>query len=182
VSLDVSIRPEQPADHDAIHQVVGRAFDDESTAELVRLIRASANYVPSFALVAETVDLGVVGHIMLSRLDLDDGTRARRVLTLSPVSVLPEVQRRGVGSALILDALDRAERAGEPLIVLEGSPAYYPRFGFEPAVDHGVRIHLPSWAPPEAAMVRRLSRYTPALRGTVVYPAAFDGVTRNRDR
>ena len=61
----------------------------------------------------------------------------------------------------------------------KGVPAYYGRFGFEPAPAHGIHIKLPSWAPPEAAQVLRLKNYDPSIRGQVVYPPAFDGVTDN---
>ena len=73
----------------------------------------------------------------------------------------------------------RADALGEPLVVLEGSPRYYPRFGFLPAVDHGISIDLPSWAPPEAAMVRRLAAYSPEVRGHVDYPPHFAAVSQD---
>ena len=59
-------------------------------------------------------------------------------------------------------------------MVLEGSPAYYGRLGFEHSVKYGIRINLPDWAPPEAAQMMRLTNYDPTIRGTVVYPPAFD--------
>ena len=62
----------------------------------------------------------------------------------------------------------------EPLIVLEGSPGYYSRFGFEYAVPLGITIELPDWAPPEAAQVLRRSRYDAGMRGEVEYPPAFN--------
>jgi putative acetyltransferase len=117
---------------------------------------------------------------MLSHLLLDDGGDAHRVVTLSPVSVLPDHQNQGVGSALIEAGIARADDLDEPLIVLEGSPGYYQRFGFRPAAPFGVVIHLPSWAPPDAAMVYPLSRYRPEVRGTVMYPPAFDCVNQDR--
>jgi putative acetyltransferase len=70
-----------------------------------------------------------------------------------------------------------ADARGEPLVILEGSPVYYGRFGFEHSVLHGIHIKLPSWAPPEAAQVLRLNTYDPAIRGQVVYPPAFHDVT-----
>ncbi len=173
------LRPEVPTDHGAIHAIVREAFNDEAIAELVRRIRRSANHIPALSLVAE-VGGQTVGHIMLSHLVLDDGANAHRVVTLSPVSVRPDHQNQGVGAALIEVVIARAEYQGEALIVLEGSPAYYPRFGFRSAAPLGVVIDLPSWAPPEAAMVYPLSRYRPEIRGTVVYPAAFDQVNQGR--
>ncbi|MSO78131.1 MAG: hypothetical protein EXQ79_00810 [Acidimicrobiia bacterium] len=77
-----------------------------------------------------------------------------------------------MGSALVRDVTARADARGERLVVLEGSPLYYPRFGFEPSAPLGIHITLPSWAPPEAAQVLRLAKYDPSIRGRVVYPPA----------
>jgi putative acetyltransferase len=63
--------------------------------------------------------------------------------------------------------------------VLEGSPVYYGRFGFEPSADYGIHLPLPDWAPPEAAQVLRLRNYDPSIRGHVVYPPAFDAATEH---
>jgi putative acetyltransferase len=175
----VSVRGELPADYDAVHKLVRLAFNDEDTAELVRRIRASVNYLPELSLVADSAS-EVVGHVMFSHVELDDGATHHEVLTLSPLSVLPAAQRQGIGSALIRAGIQRADEQDEPLIVLEGSPALHPRFGFEPAKAYGITIHLPSWAPDEAAMVRPLSRYRPDIRGAVRYPPAFDVVNADR--
>jgi putative acetyltransferase len=98
---------------------------------------------------------------------------------LSPLAVRTDRQQAGIGSALVRAALEIADERGEPLVVLEGSPAYYGRFGFEHARRFGIEIELPEWAPPEAAQVRRLRSFDPddaSLCGRVIYPAAFDGL------
>ena len=69
-----------------------------------------------------------------------------------------------------------ADDMGEPMLMIEESPVYYGRFGFEAAASHGISITLPDWAPPEAAQVARLANYDPGVRGHVVYPPAFDDV------
>lgn len=102
-----------------------------------------------------------------SPLALHDGAE-HRITTLSPLAVAPEHQRRGIGSALAAQAIARADALGEPLIVLEGSPTFYRRLGFEHSVPYGIEIELPSWAPPEPAQVLRLRNYDPAIRGRVV--------------
>jgi len=175
----VSLRPETPADYAAVRDVVREAFDQNVIADLVDRIRSSGNYVPELSFVAER-DGKIVGHIMLSYVDLVGKRSARRVLTLSPVSVLPEEQGRGIGGSLIETAITEADKRGEPLVVLEGSPRYYPRFGFRPAKEFGISIHLPDWAPEEAAMVHPLTGYDSSVRGEVVYPPAFDLVTQDR--
>ena len=172
--MPLIIRSEQAGDHEAIREVVTLAFDDANVARLVELIRASEHYVPELALVAEDGGV-VVGHTMLSYALLE-GAEPGRVLQLSPMAVAPVRQRQGIGVALVTAALDRAEQRGEPLVFLEGIPAYYPRFGFERARDYG--LDPPSPDIPDAAwMVRRLSAYRDDVRGRIMYPPAFDAVS-----
>jgi putative acetyltransferase len=172
------IRPETAEDHDSIRRLVAAAFGSEAEAHLVDRIRSSPEYLPELALVA-VVDDEIVGHVMVSHTVVRSDVGDRRISMLSPLAVRPDHQRSGIGSALVRDAISIADGRGEPLIVLEGSPAYYGRLGFEPAERYGIRIDLPDWAPPEAAQVKRLGSFDPddpTLRGRVIYPSAFDGV------
>ena len=172
--MRIVLGPERPADHAAIRAVLLAAFTDQPiVAELVELIRASPEFVPELALVAR-VDGAVAGFVMLSHAELasDSGER-HRVLTLSPLAVAPALQGRGIGSALVPAGLRAAEQLGEQLVVLEGSPRYYLRFGFRDCREFGIQMPLPDWAPPEAAMAFPLPAYDARLRGRLVYPAAF---------
>ena len=54
--------------------------------------------------------------------------------------------------------------------IVVGHPAYYPRFGFEPARALGLEC---TWDLDEPWMALRLPRYDPGLRGLVSYPPAF---------
>ena len=171
----VRIRPETADDHGAVATVVGDAFGGPVEVRLVEAIRASDSYIPELALVAERAGR-VLGHVMISHVELEragDGGR-RPIASLSPLAVAPDVHRQGIGSALVRAVTAGADRRGEPLVVLEGDPRYYGRFGFEHSVRYGIHITLPDWAPPEAAQVMRLRAYDPSLIGRVVYPPAFD--------
>ncbi len=86
----------------------------------------------------------------------------------------PEHQGQGIGSALIRRGIELAEDLGLPMVLLEGSPAYYRRFGFEHSVRHGIRFDLPDRAPAEAAQVVLLTNHDPSVHGRVDYPPAFD--------
>jgi predicted N-acetyltransferase YhbS len=66
------------------------------------------------------------------------------VLGLGPLGVRPDQQGRGVGTSLVHALLAVAEAAGERVVALLGSPAYYRRFGFVPSTELGI-------TPPEAA-------------------------------
>jgi putative acetyltransferase len=126
-------------------------------------------------LVAEDAT-GLIGHAMLSWVRLESAAR-EHLLDLTPMSVRTDRQRHGVGTALIRRLLDRADALGEPAVVVEGVPAYYPRFGFERASALGFFPPYPG-IPDDAFMVKRLSAYTPSIAGRVVYPAAFDPLYR----
>src|SRR5215203_317282 len=160
VAEDVVIRPERDADHPVIAEVVRAAFvgHSDEVASFVERIRASEQFVPELALVAEDSS-GVIAHVMLSWVGVEGGSRTR-ILNLTPMSVRPDRQRIGVGARLIGDALGRAEEAGEPAVMVEGIPAYYPRFGFEQASALGFISPHPK-IPDDAFMVKRLAEYSP---------------------
>jgi putative acetyltransferase len=162
------IRPETAADADEIAAVVEAAFGRAQEAEFVAAVRTSDRFVLELSLVA-AVDGSVAGHVLLSFVDLEPS--ARQVLVLAPLAVSPPQQGRGIGSALVREALARADAAGEPVVVVLGHPGYYPRFGFEPARALG--IDPPHDWPDEAWMAARLAAYDDSVRGRVEYPPAF---------
>ncbi len=166
------VRPEAPGDAGAVREVHERAFaPSHAEANLVDALRASPDYVSELCLVALR-DNDIVGHIAFSRARVDS---CHPVLALAPMGVLPEHQRQGVGSALVAEGLRRARETDFPLVVVLGHPAYYPRFGFEPADALGVTA--PFAASAAAWMAYRLPAYRPDARGTVAYPEAFTGLT-----
>ena len=88
------------------------------------------------------------------------------------MSVLPTRQRAGIGSALVRKALRIADERGEPLVLVLGHPAYYPRFGFRPASDLGIGPQAEG-IPDEAFMAIALRAYDHQLQGLVVFPPAY---------
>ncbi len=175
---EVLIRPFTPGDADAVRRVVSAAFRPGNEAELVERIRASDLYVAAMELVAVDGE-EIVGHVMVSGTSItNDSGSTSTISMLSPLAVAPERHHHGIGGALVMAVSEIADRLGEALIVLEGNPSYYRRFGFEPAASLRIDMPLPDWAPLEAAQVLRLSSYDPndaRLRGRVAYPPAFDG-------
>jgi putative acetyltransferase len=154
------IRDARPEDGDAIVAVTAAAFEGDEKA--IRIVR---EVDPEVSLVCDEGGR-VVGHVMLSRMRMDE----HRPLQLSPLSVAPERQGRGVGGALVRAALARADALGEPFVVLLGHPGYYPRFGFEPAAPLGI---LAPGDFGDAWMLAKLSGWSPQIRGRVEFPPAF---------
>lgn len=166
------IRPETDGDHAEVHEVHALAFGDpERVPGLVAALRSAPAPLPPMSFVA-TVDDRVVGHVMLSAGRLDAPTEIVDVLSLSPLGVLPEFQRRGIGTRLIEHALAAADSRGVPLVFLEGSPDYYGRRGFEAAEAAGFRAPSLRY-PPGAFQVVRLSAHEPWMTGTFVYSETF---------
>ena len=168
----VILREERAEDIAAIAPLFTSAFADDGTvARLVDLLRTTPAPLGPSSMVAEA-NGRIVGHVMLSHSRLDAPSRLVDVLVLSPLTVAPEAQGRGIGTALVRRALEAAEARGAPLVFLEGSPGYYGPRGFEAATPLGFR--KPSLRiPDEAFQVARLSACQPWMTGTLVYADPF---------
>ena len=174
-----SIRPELPVDLDQIHELHREAFRGPAEAELVDAVRAGADFIPELSLVAIASDGSVLGHIMVSRVGFAPdaaGSPRSDALALAPLAVLPPHQGRGIGSALMGEALAVAEQRAEILVAVLGAPSFYERFGFGPAADLGVRSPYDDAG--TAYQVRPLGerRIEP---GSVIYPPMFEAGPRS---
>jgi len=129
------IRHEQESDVEAIFQVTQAAFADHPYSHqteqfIVNALRAAEAL--SISLVAE-VDGKVVGHIAFSPVAISDGSQ--NWYGLGPVSVLPALQKRGIGKSLMHEGLALLQTLGAQGCVLVGDPDYYERFGFRNLPD-----------------------------------------------
>ena len=135
--MNVNIRPETTADYPAVRKVNLAAFDTATEADLADAMREAPEYVPELSLVAE-LDGKIVGHALFSEVTVVQERGELRALSLGPIAVLPDYQRRGIGSAMIEHGHRRGRELGYPFVVLIGHPWYYPRFGYVPAREHGL--------------------------------------------
>lgn len=168
-----TIRPERPLDLDQIHELHRAAFPGPAEAELVDAIRSGPTFIPELSLVAVTDDGSVLGHALVSRamLELAGTDQSVDVLALAPIAVLSPHRGHGIGSELVVAALERSMLRDEPFVVVLGATSFFGRFGFVPARDHDVDGPYEAagpafqvWAPPSAM---------PIPAGTVVYPPMF---------
>ncbi|MFY0476785.1 GNAT family N-acetyltransferase [Achromobacter marplatensis] len=161
----MQIQPETPEDHDAIFMVTQAAFKDhlhsqQTEGYIINALREAGAL--TLSLVAR-VDGRVAGHVAFSPVQISDG--AVDWYGLGPIAVLPGLQGRGIGGALIRAGLDRLKALGAAGCVVLGDPAYYRRFGFEPTPA----LTYPG-VPPEYFMAQAFTR--PA-QGQVAYHQGF---------
>lgn len=162
------LRDETAEDYPEVHELVTAAFGQPGEARLVAALRVAG--ATTLSLVAESEGM-IVGHVLYSPVTVEHAEVP--LLGLAPLSVLPARQRRGVGSLLMRESLARARALGYRGVVLLGHPEYYPRFGFRPAHQFGLRCIYD--APLEAFMALALyANGLDGIEGTVRYHAAFD--------
>jgi putative acetyltransferase len=130
--MDILIRPEKTIDRETIDLVTSAAFagqpySNQTESRIVNGLRDAGALTVS--LVAE-VDGRLVGHVGFSPVTINDENQ--NWYGLGPVSVLPALQKRGIGSRLIEAGLAKIREIGAKGCVLEGNPVYYNRFGFKP--------------------------------------------------
>lgn len=153
------IRQEHPEDVSAIRHVNEQAFGGPQEATLVEALRGDARLFVSLVAVE---DEQVIGHISFSPVTIEGGETVPQAMGLAPMAVIPEQQRRGIGSKLVRAGLTECRRLGCEIVVVVGHPQYYPRFGFAPAHEKGLRCEYE--VPEEAFMALELE------------PGAADGV------
>lgn len=139
MKLEIAIRTETSADIDAITEVTIAAFaaleiSNHTEQFIIKALRAEKAL--ALSLVAE-VEKRVLGHVAFSPVAVSDGTL--NWYGLGPVSVLPEYQRKGVGTALIEQGLSRLKHLEAGGCCLVGHPGYYRKFGFQNVTGLGIK-------------------------------------------
>lgn len=164
--MSIHIRLEKPSDVQSIHEITVAAFLDAPHADhteqfIVKALRDSGAL--SISLVAED-STQIIGHVALSPVTISDGSSDW--YGLGPISVMPNQQGKGIGSALMNAALAKLKSLNANGCVLLGDPNYYCRFGFNP-IDG---LLLPD-VPPEYFQALLLQGTHP--KGVVAYHESF---------
>ena len=132
----VPIRKETTGDIPAVHALNEKAFERPEEAEVVDKLREFCE--GTLSLVAE-VDGQIVGHILFSPVAIEAEQGTIQGMGLAPMAVLPKYQRQGIGSALVNQGLAMLRGTTCPFVIVLGHRDFYPRFGFQPASNHGIR-------------------------------------------
>jgi putative acetyltransferase len=144
--LMMIIREEKADDFAVVYDFVKTAFEtarvrDGHEQDLVSQLRSSDRYIRELALVAEA-EGRMIGYLMLTKTFITNADGEHEALVLAPVAVAEEHRNAGIGSELIRTGMEKAKAMGFGAVFLAGDTAYYSRFGFVPAIRHGIKCNL----------------------------------------
>ena len=164
------IRDERDSDIAAIRALTDAAFADvpqsrQTEAAVIDALRTAGALTLSLVAVDDAGE--VVGHVAVSPVSID-GRADLGWYGGGPLSVRPDLQRRGIGTALVRAAFERLREIGARGCVAVGDPGYYRRFGFSGAP----RRWCCRGVPQENVLVLTVDGETPA--GTVAFHEAFE--------
>ena len=165
------IRQEKYKDYKKVYELVAEAFAtaehaDGSEQDLVVALRKGNAFIPELSLVAE-IDGEVVGHILFTKAKVGND----EVIVLAPLSVKPQYQKQGIGTALIIEGHKIAKKLGYKYSLVLGSSTYYSRTGYVPAERFGVIV--PKGILTENFMATKLQEDAKAISGEVIYAKEF---------
>jgi putative acetyltransferase len=168
----MDIRPEVPEDAEAVRRVNTAAFGRSAEARLVDALRENGKALLSLVALREET---IVGHIFFSPVTISGEKGTSTAVGLGPMTVAPQCQRQGVGSALVETGLKLLRSQGYKGVVVLGHPEFYTRFGFIPASRYGLSCIYP--VPDEVFMALELEEGDfSANAGVVTYAPEFDSV------
>jgi putative acetyltransferase len=169
--MNISIRPEQPADIDDVYELNKMVFEQENEARLVDHVRQGPNFIPELSLAAFSDDV-LIGYILFSQITITNGDYRHQSLALTSMVVHPDYQKRGVGAKMITFGLQKATELGYTDVLVFGHEYYFPKFGFLPAARWNIRP--PFDVPTEVFMALELiPNALSNVSGIVEFPIEF---------
>ncbi|MEM9916010.1 MAG: N-acetyltransferase [Planctomycetota bacterium] len=166
------MRDADESDTEALVAVHAAAFPTDAEANLVAELLDGHDVL--FSLAAEQHVAGqprITGHALLTGMTHEHGGSVRGLVGLAPIAVHPDHQRRGIGSALVREAIRQGRANRVTALFVLGDPDFYGRFGFQPASQHGF---TDDFGGGEAFQVIPLRESRPAPPGRVSYAPAFN--------
>lgn len=175
MQVKIEIRKETETDFSEVYEINTMAFGQDNEARLVGLLRHSSAFIPGLSLVA-AIDYKVIGHILFTKINIqNDEGNIYHSLALAPIAVLPQYQKRQVGSQLISYGLIKAKELGHKSVIVLGHEHYYPKFGFVAAEKW--KIKAPFDVPVNVFMgIELVKDGLNGVTGTVQYPKEFQMV------
>lgn len=128
---NIEIKESGINDFKNIMEVEEQAFDCDKEAKLTASLLKDNTAKPVLSLLAFYKN-EAIGHILFTRVYIDEMTNQPLFHILAPLAVKPDYQKQGIGGLLIMEGLKRLKKMGSEMIFVLGHIEYYPKFGFVP--------------------------------------------------
>jgi predicted N-acetyltransferase YhbS len=141
---NVTLRLEKEEDYRETENLVREAFWDVykpgcNEHLVLHKLRNVTAFVPELDLVAQD-DSKIVGQIVYSKAKVINGQNQEFiVLCMGPIAVLPSYQKKGIGTNLMEESINKAKKLGHKAIIIFGQPEYYHKFGFKNAKEYNIQ-------------------------------------------
>ena len=169
--MEIELRLEEEKDYRIVEELTREAFwnihfpgADEHL--LVHNLRKTKEFIRNLDFVAIS-DQKIVGNIVYVETKIIDLEKEHIVLTLGPISVLPEYQNKGIGTKLINKTIELSKKMGYRAIIIYGDPEYYKKFGFKISKEYNI--------------TNREGKYPAALLVLELFPNALNGINGKFD-
>lgn len=146
MNKNYTIRFEEEKDYREVEKLVRESFWNVYRPGcyehlVIHNLRDDPDFVKELDFVMEQ-DGKLIGQnvFMKTVINSDDG-RDIPVLTMGPICIAPELERRGYGKKLLDYSLEKAAQLGFGAVLFEGNIDFYGKSGFEFARNFGVRYH-----------------------------------------
>lgn len=173
----IKVRQESKFDIDAVSNTIIAAYKDVAYSNkreqlMVDRLRKSNAFIPELSIVAENENENIVGHILLTKIYIQNQNHLYEGLALAPLSIKPEFQNKGIGGRLIIESHLIAKELGHKYIVVLGHSKYYPKFGYE--LTSKYHIEVPIKVHEENCMIISLAENgLSGVSGMVVFSKEF---------
>lgn len=142
----ITFRNETPADYWAVENLTREAFwnvykpgCDEHF--VLHNFRSRSDFVQELDIIMEENGV-LVGHVMFVRTEIKlNNGKNLPIMTFGPISIAPDFKRKGYGTILLRQAMQKAKEMGCGALAITGNIGFYGKSGFVVAKTKGVFYH-----------------------------------------
>ena len=177
---DYTIRLEKKEEYREVENLVREAFWNVyrpgcSEHYVIHVLRDDPAFVKELDFVTERGGR-IIGQNMFMKTVINaDDSRIVPVLTMGPIGIIPDLQRKGYGKKLLDYSLDKASAMGFGAVLFEGNIGFYGKSGFDYARNFSIRYHdLPDGADDSFSLCKELiPAYLNGITGVYQTPQGY---------
>lgn len=174
------IRRERPDEQHEVENLVREAFWNVYRPGclehyVLHCLRNDKAFIPELNFVME-LEGQRIGQVICMRAEIrTDSGESLPIMTVGPIGILPDYQRKGYGKALLDYTLQQATAMGFGAVCFEGNIHFYSHCGFTYASDFGIRYHgLPEGEDASFFLCKELKKdYLRGISGEYATPQGY---------